>query len=181
MDSKRRVIDWIEKVVIGLNLCPFAKVPWENGEWDVLSFEGGDLKLARKFALEKTLEFTENKSSSAFLVFPEINLNFIKFYNFSALVEQDIKEAGLGGVIQCVTFHPEFRFEGENKNARGNYVNRSPLPLLHLLDEGALSAILSEQESDIGEKISHSNSKMLKNMSPNEFTEKVLKYIKHEG
>jgi len=181
MDSEKRVIEWIENVVIGLNLCPFAKVPWDNGEWEVTSYKGEDLNEARKFALDITNNFIKNKNSSAFIIFPQLKLDFIKFYNFSALVEQGIEELGLSKVVQCVTFHPEFRFQGEKKNARGNYVNRSPYPLLHLLDEGTLSAILSEQKSDIGEKISHSNSKMLENMPSHEFSERVLKYIKLEG
>lgn len=167
---------WIENIVIGLNLCPFAHDLWKENRWKIKTSNGINNQDRFKDTIEAVKDFIEKKDSTLFLVFSEAKENFIRFYNFSALIEEEIKQMGLQDQIQIVTFHPEFRFEGEKKSARGNFVNRSPYPLLHFLWTDEVSRVIEKHGQNIGEKVAYDNNQKLLSLSESEFEEKVLKF-----
>lgn len=175
------VQEWVEKVVLGLNLCPFAHDLWRSGNWDITVLNDDNKARRLEWAQGQVERFVskapEQKNYTSLLVFPQARENFIKFYNFSAMVEDTIAELGLKDKIQLVTFHPLFRFEGEKIDARGNYVNRSPYPLLHLLWEQDVTAVVEKLGENIGQKVAQENNNKLSSMSDDEFQEKVLKYV----
>jgi hypothetical protein len=60
-----------------------------------------------------------------------------------ALAEQAVGEAGLTGVIQLASFHPDYRFAGARADDPANFTNRSPYPMFHLIREDRLEAALA--------------------------------------
>ena len=83
--------------------------------------------------------------------------------------------------VQMIVFHPEFRFEGEAKNARGNYVNRSPYPTLHILKKAAMDEIVAAHGEEIGLELSMNNNTFLSSLNEKEFEVKILSYIKNSN
>jgi len=132
---------WIEKAVIGLNLCPFAKAvyvkdqvryvvshaPHLDGLLEDLDRELDYLAAADPDAIDTTL-----------LIHPTLLADFLDFNDFMQLAEAAVGEHGLEGVIQIASFHPAFQFEGTDPDDMGNYTNRAPFPTLHLLREASI-------------------------------------------
>lgn len=136
------VRDWLEKAVIGLNLCPFAKAvyvkeqvryvvsraPHLDGLLEDLDRELDWLAAADPQAIDTTL-----------LIHPALLPDFLDFNDFMQLAEAAVGEHGLEGVIQVASFHPAFQFEGTAPDDIGNYTNRAPFPILHLLREASIA------------------------------------------
>ena len=132
---------WIEKAVIGLNLCPFAKAvyvknqvryvvsrsPHLDGFLEDLDSELDFLAAADPEAVDTTL-----------LIHPTLLPDFLDFNDFLQLAEAAVGEHGLDGVIQIASFHPHFQFEGTEPDDMGNFTNRAPFPTLHLLREASI-------------------------------------------
>ena len=133
---------WIEKAVIGLNLCPFAKpvyvknqvrfvvshAPHLDGLLEDLDRELDFLATADPEAVETTL-----------LIHPALLPDFLDFNDFMQLAEAAVAEHGLDGVIQIASFHPRFQFEDTAPDDMGNFTNRAPFPTLHLLREASIA------------------------------------------
>jgi len=133
---------WIEKAVIGLNLCPFAKAvyvknqvryavsraPHLDGLLEDLDRELDFLAVADPVEIDTTL-----------LIHPTLLPDFLDFNDFMQLAEAAVGEHGLDGVIQIASFHPAFRFAGTEPDDIGNYTNRAPFPTLHLLREASIA------------------------------------------
>jgi len=132
---------WLQKAVIGLNLCPFAKAvtlknqvrfvvstaPHLDGLLEDLDRELDVLAAADPEAVDTTL-----------LIHPTLLPDFLDFNDFMQLAEAAVGEHGLEGVIQIAAFHPAFQFEGTAPDDMGNYTNRAPFPTLHLLREASI-------------------------------------------
>lgn len=184
-DVTQSVKSWVEAVILGLNLCPFAHDIWKRGDWsievDLESNKANRFEWTKERIvnfLKLSIENSGDKTGfTTLLVYPNAKENFIKFYNFSAMVEDLLLEMDLKDDVQIVTFHPEFRFEGEKRDARGNFVNRSPFPLLHLLWSRDVTNIIEKFGENIGQKVAQENNNKLSSMSENDFAEKVLKYV----
>jgi hypothetical protein len=144
---------WIEKAVIGLNLCPFAKAvyvknqvrfvvsraPHLDGLLEDLDRELDILAAADPDAVDTTL-----------LIHPTLLSDFLDFNDFMQLAEAAVSEHALDGVIQIASFHPRFQFEGTDPDDVGNCTNRAPFPTLHLLREASIErAVAAFPEADI--------------------------------
>ena len=133
--------EWLEKAVIGLNLCPFAKAVYVknqvrfvvstarhlDGLLEDLDHELAFLAAADPEAVDTTL-----------LIHPTLLPDFLDFNDFMQLAEAAVAEHELEGVIQIASFHPEFQFEGTAPDDLGNFTNRAPFPTLHLLREASI-------------------------------------------
>jgi len=140
-DVVAAVREWIEKAVIGLNLCPFAKAvyvknqvryvvstaPHLDGLLEDLDRELDVLAAADPEDIDTTL-----------LIHPTLLPDFLDFNDFMQLAEAAVDEHGLEGVIQIASFHPAFQFEGTAPDDLGNFTNRAPFPTLHLLREASI-------------------------------------------
>lgn len=134
--------EWLEKAVIGLNLCPFAKAVYvKNQVRFVVSsakhLDGWLEDLDRELDLLAAAdpEITE----TTLLIHPTLLPDFLDFNDFMQLAEAAVEEHGLEGVIQIASFHPRFQFEGTQPDDLGNYTNRAPFPVLHLLREASIA------------------------------------------
>jgi uncharacterized protein len=134
--------EWIEKAVIGLNLCPFAKpVFTQNLIRYSISKATNEEELLGELSSELLLiTQTEPKEiETTLLILPEFLTEFLEFNDFLGLGENLLSEMELEGIIQIASFHPQFQFAGTKPDDITNYTNRSPYPILHLLREDSVS------------------------------------------
>ena len=134
--------EWIEQFVIGLNLCPFAKLPFKMDKIRYTVFEGNNLESFLQAILDELMFLKDSDATvceTSLLIHPEIFNNFAEYWDFQEVVEEILEEADLDGVIQVATFHPDYQFADTRKTSPENYTNRSPFPMLHFLREDSVT------------------------------------------
>lgn len=134
-------VRWLEKAVIGLNLCPFAKSVHVKGQIHYVvsqatDAEGVALDLHRE--LEALAESSPEKRDTTLLILPQAFNDFLDFNDFTELADDMVEEMDLGGILQVASFHPLFQFEGTDVDDVTNCTNRAPYPILHLLREDSI-------------------------------------------
>ncbi len=132
---------WLEKAVIGLNLCPFAKAVHVKRQIHYVVSEATD---AREVAeqlqqeLEALAEISPEKRDTTLLIVPHALQDFLDFNDFLELADDLIEAMDLGGILQVASFHPQFQFEGTEVDDVTNCTNRAPYAILHLLREDSI-------------------------------------------
>ena len=133
---------WLEKAVIGLNLCPFAKAVYVKNQVRFVVSHAPHLDGLLE-DLDRELDFLAAADPEAIdttlLIHPELLQDFLDFNDFMQLAEAAVGEHDLDGVIQIASFHPQFQFEGTAPDDIGNFTNRAPFPILHLLREASIA------------------------------------------
>jgi hypothetical protein len=132
---------WLEKAVIGLNLCPFAKAVHAKGQvrYRVSAAQSVDALVEDLMAELKGLEAADPAAvDTALLIHPRVLGDFDDYNDFLDIADTLLDELDLTGVLQIASFHPQYRFAGTSPDAIENYTNRSPFPLLHLLREDSV-------------------------------------------
>ena len=134
-------VRWLEKAVIGLNLCPFAKGVHVKGQIHYVvsqatDAEGVAMDLHRE--LEALAEISPEKRDTTLLILPHALHDFLDFNDFTELADDLVEELDLGGILQVASFHPLFQFEGTDVDDVTNCTNRAPYPTLHLLREDSI-------------------------------------------
>ena len=132
---------WLEKAVIGLNLCPFAKAVHVKQQirWvlsDATTPEALLDELLRE--LQHLAEADPERVDTTLLIHPQVLQDFHDFNDFLGAADAALEELGLDGVLQIASFHPQFQFECTAADDIGNFSNRSPHPTLHLLREDSI-------------------------------------------
>ena len=132
---------WIEKAVIGLNLCPFAKAVYVKNQVRYVVSRAQHLDGLLE-DLDRELDFLATADPEAvdttLLIHPALLSDFPDFNDFLQLAEAAVGDHGLDGVIQLASFHPQFQFADTASDDIGNFTNRSPFPTLHLLREASI-------------------------------------------
>ena len=133
--------DWLEKAVIGLNLCPFAKAVQAKGQirWvlsDALDTETLLAELVNE--LRHLADADPAQTDTTLLVHPQVLGDFLDFNDFLEVADAALEQLGLEGVLQIAPFHPQFQFAGTEPDDVGNFSNRAPYPTLHLLREESI-------------------------------------------
>jgi len=134
--------DWVERAVIGLNLCPFAKsVQVKNQIRYALSAAQTPEDLLADFIAELHLLQAADPSDidTTLLVHPGVLADFLDYNEFLALADAAIAGEALEGEIQVASFHPHYQFAGTQPEDIENCSNRSPYPTLHLLREASIA------------------------------------------
>jgi len=132
---------WLERAVIGLNLCPFAKAVHRKGQIRfVVSEAEQPLQLHDDLVRElKRLRDSDPETiDTTLLIHPRVLGDFMDFNEFLEIADETVAELSLDGEIQVASFHPDFQFEGTAPDDITNYTNRSPFPTLHLLREASI-------------------------------------------
>ena len=132
---------WLERAVIGLNLCPFARAEYvrnriafrvsKAGTTDVLL---GDLEAA----LRELVQAEPSKIETTLLIHPRVLQDFLDYNGFLDEAEALLARMDLEGVVQIASFHPHHLFAGEDPGDMSHCTNRSPHPMLHLLREASV-------------------------------------------
>lgn len=132
---------WLEKAVIGLNLCPFAKAVYVKNQVRLIvskarHADGFLEELDRE--LDLLVATPASEIDTTLLIHPTLFEDFLDFNDFLEIAEGVVDEHGLQGVIQLASFHPRFQFEGTEPDDIGNYTNRAPFAIVHLLREDSV-------------------------------------------
>jgi hypothetical protein len=133
---------WVEKAVIGLNLCPFAKAVEVKGQirYAVSLAQTPEALLEALIReLELLAQADPEKIDTTLLIHPRALTDFLDFNDFLDVADAALEDLGLDGIIQVASFHPRFQFAGTGPDDIDNCTNRSPYPTLHLLREASIA------------------------------------------
>jgi len=169
---------WISSLVIGLNLCPFARRVFEA---DKIRYVVSDAQDGRALLKDLAGELAALASAPAarvettLLIHPLALAAFLDYVDFLDVGERLVGDLGLRGTIQIASFHPEYRFAGTSPGEVENYTNRSPYPMLHLLREESISAVAGDPGQLL--EIPRRNGETLRSLG----REKILELLKTVG
>jgi hypothetical protein len=135
MNPVEEVRDWINRVVVALNLCPFAKAPLDAGRVRIAASRGQDAPsiladLLHEIAL---LDDEDPEADTTLLVITALSLDFDAFVELIDMAEALLSAAGHDGRYQLAHFHPDYVFEDAEPDDPANHTNRAPHPALHIL------------------------------------------------
>ena len=162
---KQHVTSWLNDFVVGLNLCPFARIVVDTLGLRIIICDSDQLDvITERFISE--LNFINNSSEvivpSTLLVVPNALKNFKEYLSFINISEKLVEEMGMEGTIQLASFHPNYQFAGEQNDSVSHYTNRSPYPIIHFLREEMVERALENYSKP--EEISQRNIKTLKDI-----------------
>lgn len=161
---------WLEKTIVGLNLCPFARIPFENKQIKITIQNSSDFENAYIDFIEEVEDLSSSEQfNTTLLVYPQLEVSFEDFNDFIGELEFRLEECELDSQFQLVGFHPQFYFADTVKSDLANYVNRSPFPLIHILQRKDIDKAISSLQ--MGENISFTNENTIKNLSPEQIQE----------
>lgn len=138
---RAQTLDWLEKAVIGLNLCPFAKSVHVKGQVRTVVSDATDTdtlydELVRE--LQHLAAVDPEQTDTTLLVHPRVLQDFLDFNDFLDVADLALRQLGLEGTLQIASFHPDFQFAGTDADDISNFTNRSPWPTLHLIRESSI-------------------------------------------
>lgn len=143
---------WLEKAVIGLNLCPFAKAVYVKNQVRLVvshARHADDLLEELDRELDLLVATPAEEIDTTLLIHPTLFEDFLDFNDFLEVADGVVSEHALDGVIQLASFHPRFQFEGTEPDDISNYTNRAPFAMLHLLREESVDkAVEAFPEAD---------------------------------
>ncbi|MFN3810967.1 MAG: DUF1415 domain-containing protein [Roseateles asaccharophilus] len=140
---------WLEKAVIGLNLCPFAKSVHVNQRLRYVVSEAATPEaLLKELAHELLLlrRSDPEEIETTLLIHPQVLNDFLDFNDFLGAADALVEDLELDGLLQVASFHPDYQFEGTEVEDISNYSNRSPYPTLHLLRESSIERAVETME-----------------------------------
>ncbi len=143
---------WLERAVIGLNLCPFAKGPHAKGQIHYavsLGDSRAQLLVLLRSELQALADADPQQRETSLLVVPDQFADFLDFNDFLDEAEAELDALDLVGELQIASFHPQFQFAGTAAADISNATNRSPYPTLHLIREASIDrAVEAFPEAD---------------------------------
>ena len=135
---------WLERAVIGLNLCPFAKAVHVKGQVHYVVSHATDAEALRNALadeLDALMATDPIERDTTMLMAPTLfrgEFGFLDFNDFLAEADALLADKGLEGTVQIASFHPQFQFGGTTADDITNCTNRAPYPTLHLLREASV-------------------------------------------
>jgi len=143
---------WLERAVIGLNLCPFAKAVHVKKQIRyVVSSATTPEDLLKELIseLELLAESSAEKIDTTLLIHPHVLTDFLDYNDFLHVADETLEELDLAGELQIASMHPHYQFADTQPDDMENYTNRSPYPTLHLLRESSVDkAVAAFPEAD---------------------------------
>lgn len=150
---------WLERAVIGLNLCPFAKGVHVKGQ---IHYAVSQATSAQELLQDLARELKDLVAAdpavrdTTLLIAPLCLQDFLDFNDFLGDADQVLDDMDLEGIIQIASFHPQFQFAGTQADDISNFTNRAPYPTLHLLREDSIERaveVFPEAESIFGKNM----------------------------
>ncbi len=132
---------WLERAVIGLNLCPFAHAVYRKKQirFAVTAAASADALLAELAnELQRLARLDAEQLETTLLIHPLVMADFIDYHFFLAEANAALSNLGFAGVFQIASLHPDYEFAGSATDDIENCTNRSPHPTLHLLRETSI-------------------------------------------
>lgn len=144
---------WLERAVIGLNLCPFAKAVYVK---DQVRFVLSDATTAEALVEQLAEELLLLRDTPAaqidttLIIHPQVLTDFLDYNDFLDNADAAVEALDLGGILQVASFHPDYQFDGTAADDPSNFTNRSPYPTLHLLREDSVErAVAAFPDPDV--------------------------------
>ena len=164
------VINWFEKAVLGLNLCPFAAKPYKQGSicFELSKSIDDESCLIDLFLNLQKLD-QQPEIETLVLIIPRHFKSFTDYNQFLTLADNLLDKQGWGGIYQVASFHPDYIFADSDIKDRANWTNRSPYPLLHLIRENSISKAV-DKHPDI-DNIPRRNAEVLRSLNEIEMRE----------
>lgn len=132
---------WVDRAVIGLNLCPFSKAVQVKGQVRYVVCASAEAEALLAMLIDE-LQYLANcpaqETDTTLLIHPTALSDFLDFNDFLAVVDDTLDELGYSGILQVASFHPQFQFADTHAADMGNATNRSPYPTLHILREASI-------------------------------------------
>lgn len=133
---------WLERAVIGLNLCPFAKSVYVKDQvrYVVSSATSAEALLETLMdELQRLSDTPAEKIDTTLLIHPFVLQDFEDYNEFLDVVDAAVEDMSLDGELQVASFHPDYQFADTDPNDIENFTNRAPYPILHLLREDSIA------------------------------------------
>ena len=133
---------WLERAVIGLNLCPFAKAVYAREQVRFVLSEATTAEALLEELGEELLRLRDTPAEeidTTLIVHPRVLSDFLDYNDFLDEADALVEALGLEGVLQVASFHPRYQFAGTEPDDIENCTNRAPHPTLHLLREDSVS------------------------------------------
>ena len=144
---------WLERAVIGLNLCPFAKAVHAKGQVRYVLSEATTPEALLEQLGEELLLLRDTPAEqvdTTLIVHPGVLQDFLDYNDFLALADDLVAQLGLEGELQVASFHPQYQFAGSEPDDIANFTNRAPHPTLHLLREASVErAVAAYPDPDV--------------------------------
>lgn len=132
---------WLERAVIGLNLCPFAKAVQVKNQVRMVVSDAPHIDALCEDLLDE-LQLLAHADpleiETTLLIHPHVLGDFLDYNDFLEIADRAVVELKLGGQLQVASFHPHYQFADTATDDITNYTNRSPYPLLHLIREDSI-------------------------------------------
>jgi len=160
------VRQWVELVVVDMNLCPFAKRELAMERVRFVKTEAVSQEQLL-MALQAELELLNRDPSveTTLLIHPKVLRDFADYNQFLSYAEALLVQMDMEGLYQIASFHPDYQFDGTEPEDAENYTNRSPYPMLHLIREDSLERVIAEYP-DVGQ-IPSRNIELMKALGQN--------------
>ncbi len=140
----QQTTQWIQSIVIALNLCPFAKREMDNHSARIEVSAATEFNVGIADFISEIDHLNLNPTiGTSLLLFPHFLSDFYDYLDFVALANKTLAQAENQGVYQLATFHPAYRFHGTKADDVTNYTNRAPYPMLHILREDMLDRAIA--------------------------------------
>ena len=166
----KSVQQWLEQIVIGLNLCPFAKRELvKNRIRFKVSEAQSEEKLLEDLNAELELIFLTDSVETTLLILTNILQDFNDYNQFLDIADSLIEKMDFEGEFQIASFHPDYQFADTEFDDVENYTNRSPYPILHILREASLEKAI-DTYPDV-ENIPEKNIALLRSMGTDKVKE----------
>jgi len=149
---ERDIRRWIERAVIGLNLCPFAKAVYVKDQVRIVVSDATTEAALLEQLGEELLHLRDTPASNTdttLLVHPDVLGDFLDYNDFLEHADALVESLDLYGTLQVASFHPDYQFAGTTPEDPSNLTNRAPYPVLHLLREESIDrAVAAYPEPD---------------------------------
>lgn len=143
-DAEMKIWKWLDEVVIGENLCPFAKVPREANRVRLLVVEETSVEqILTILANECSFLVATPTTETSLIALTNGLSDFYDYLDALDMAQRLLEDLGFEGVFQLASFHPAYLFEGEPADSTSHYTNRAPFPIFHLIREASITKALA--------------------------------------
>ena len=150
LDIEEKITAWLEDVVLGLALCPFALKPIREARHRTFVSEAVNAERAL-VDLEHECQRLDNtaveKLETTLLVLPNMLQDFYDFNDFLSMANALLEDSGWQGVYQLASFHPRYQFAGTQPSDLENLTNAAPFPIIHILREESVELAIEAYEA----------------------------------
>lgn len=169
--------EWLDEIIIGLNICPFAKKEFVNNTIHYHLSKTDQVKAALHEFIEQCRYLqAHDELETTLIIYSSGFRGFERYLDLIEYANDLLVDSGFEGIFQIASMHPEYCFDGEDYDDASNFTNRSPYPILHIIREASMSRVLAVYNEP--EKIPENNIKLAHEKGAN-FFQQVLSRI-HE-